>query len=80
MLKVIPNKVNNCILSSVSSPQAMAGELYSINFLCYDKYGNEAHIIDGEFGSLFRYQEDSTFSKFEKIGYTTVIDFKQNCV
>ena len=53
MLKVIPNKVNNCILSSVSPPQAMAGELYSINFLCYNKYGNEAHIIDGEFGSLF---------------------------
>ena len=51
-LKVIPNKVNNCKLSSVSPPQAVAGELYSINFLCYDEYGNEAHLIDGEFGAL----------------------------
>ena len=51
-LKVIPNKVNNCKLSSESIPEAVAGELYVLKFKCFDKYGNDAHLLDGEFGAL----------------------------
>ena len=51
-LKVIPNKVNKCEFSSDSLPNAIAGELYEVNFLCYDEYGNYAYLGDGEFGTL----------------------------
>ena len=51
-LKVIPNKVTSCKLSSDSLPSAVAGQLYTINFLCYDEYGNNAHLEEGEFGAL----------------------------
>ena len=49
--------MNNCLLSSVSPPQALASELYSINFLYYDKYENEDHFIVGEFGILLADEE-----------------------
>ena len=68
-LKVIPNKVNNCKLSSDNILKAVAGELYQLKLLCYDEFGNKAHLFDGEFGALVtnEYEEKIEYDiNFEK--------------
>ena len=55
-VKILPNEVEKCVLSSDSSilEKAVAGEIYTLKFDCLDNFGNIAYLENEEFGALIK--------------------------